>query len=478
MATQTGTTVTQGSAGQKKRITMPHTLVIILGLIVIATALTWIIPAGTFDRAKNAQGITVVNPTSFHYVESKSINPLLIPDYIVKGFKSTASLIFFTLICGAACEVVIASGALQSLVGKMSKKYASRGIIFIPLMTTLLALICTSQSIERFIGFAPIMVMITRAFGYDSIVGAAIMIFGGGIGFSTGTLNPSTTLLSQKIAELPLYSGIEYRFFSLFVFLIVSNVFLVRYANKIKAHPELSPMYELDLQYKAEENVDIDSFGELDTSKWLVLLGLVGTLIAIVIGGVKYKWGFDQNSAVFLVLAIISGIFARQTPNEIAKNFVNGAKRLVGIALIIGSARSVAGILTDGAILDTVAYALSQALSILPQAFRGIAMFISNIIINLFITSGSGQAALVMPIFTPLSDIVGITRQTAILSFNFGDGFCNYILPYSTTLMGIIGNSRVPYDCWMRFMWKMFAVWIVTGSALVFIAQMIHLGPM
>lgn len=467
-----------GTAKVKKKFKMPHTLVLMMVINLFAVLLTWLIPAGEFVRMQNAQGITVADPTSFHFTGANPINPLMIPTYIMSGSMGSASLLFFTLLSGAAFEVIISSGALQSLVGKLSNKIADREVIFIPVLTTMFALICTTISIEHFIAFAPVMAMITRAFGLDSIMGAAIMIFGGGIGFSTGTLNPNTTILSQKIAELPLYSGIEFRFLSMVIFLIVSNIYLIRYAKKIRKNPELSPVYELDQKYRMEENTDIDSFGELTVRKILVILSLVVALAMIVIGGVKLGWGVDENSAIFIGLAIVSGIFAGKGASEIANEMVAGARRMVGIAMIIGCARAVAGILSAGCVLDTVVYVLGQGLMMLPRFLQGIAMFWCNIIINFFISSGSGQAAVVMPIFVPMADMVGITRQTAVLAFNFGDGFCNYILPHGTTMMGIIGICGIAYGQWMKFMWKMFAIWVVTGSILVLIAQMIQLGPL
>lgn len=462
----------------KKPIKMPHTLVIIMGIIVVAVLLTWIIPAGEFVRTENAQGITVVEPGSFSFTENHGVNPIKIPTYIVSGFAGVASLIFFTLFCGAAFEVIVQSGALQSLVGKISKALSNKEALFIPVMTVMFALICTTQSIESFMGFAPVMVMITKALGFDSMVAAAILIFGGGIGFSTGTLNPNTTLISQEIAELPPYSGIGFRFFSMAVFLVVSNIFLIKYALKIKKNPQASYMYDLDQQYSADEKVDIDSFGGMNIRKILVILCLVVSLSIVVYGAVMLHWGLDQNSAVFIAMGVIAGILAGMAPDKIANTMVAGAKRMVGIALIIGTARAISGILTDGHVLDTVVYALSIALAVLPGPIQGIAMFLSNLLVNIFITSGSGQAAIVMPIFIPLADMMDITRQTAVVGFNFGDGFGNYVLPYSTTLMGIIGNCKVPYDRWMKFAWKMFIIWVVTGSVLVFIAQQIHLGPM
>jgi uncharacterized ion transporter superfamily protein YfcC len=151
---------------------------------------------------------------------------------------------------------------------------------------------------------------------------------------------------------------------------------------------------------------------------------------------------------------------------------------MIGAALIIGLARSVSSVLTAGTIMDTVIHGLALILGAIPKYLQGTFLYIANIIINMFITSGSGQAAAVMPIFTPLADMIGMTRQTSILAFNFGDGFCNYILPTSTALMGILGTSNIPYDRWMKFMWKLFLIWIVTGSVLMLGAQIINLGPM
>lgn len=456
---------------------MPHTLVIIFAITLVAVLLTWVIPAGEYVREANEQGITVVDPNSYHVIESAGVNPFRIPEFMVSGFKGAVSLICFTLICGGAFDVIVTSEAMQSLVGKIAKKLAKSEAIFIPVLTTMFALICTTQSIETFIGFAPVMVMIMMAFGFDSICAAAILIIGGGIGFSTGTLNPNTTAISQKIAEMPLYSGIGYRFVCMAVFLVFSNIYLIRYARKIRSTPSLSPMYELD-RLRPEVAVDVESFGGMTVRKWFVVASLVVTLALIVFGSVKLGWGMDDISASFIWMAIVAGLCAGFTPSQIGKCMVNGAKRVVSIALIIGSARAISGILSEGKVLDTVVYAMSRVLLVLPRGLRGIAMYIANIIINLFLTSGSGQAAVVMPIFIPMADMVGITRQTTILAFNFGDGFCNYILPYSTTTMGIIGACGVPYEKWMKFIGKLFLIWVAVGSLLVLCAQLFGYGPM
>lgn len=469
----------QPSEPQKKKMfKVPHSFVIILFIILFATLLTWVIPAGQFDRIENALGIKVVNPETFSIIEKSPVNPLKIPMYILDGFIKSADLFFLIILSGGAFNVITSSGALQAAVGKVAKKFSSKETIFIPILTLLFGLICTTQGVNMFIGFAPVTVMIARAMGFDSIVGAAIILLGGAVGFSTGTLNPSTTIIAQKLADLPLYSGIEYRAFSFVVYMVVTNIFLIRYAKSVRKNPQLSPMYDLDQLDTSLHNRDLDSFGEMNLRNWLVMGSLVGTLAVIVYGGVKLDWGLVESSAAFLWLGIIAGVFAGFGPSKIAGCYVDGAKKMVSAAMIIGLARAVPGVLSAGLIIDTIVFGLGNVLASLPFFIQGIAMYFADNIINVFITSGSGQAAATMPIIIPISDMVGLTRQTSVLAYNFGDGFSNYILPTSTALMGILGAANIPYDRWMKFMWKMFLIWFVTGSILVLIAQFINLGPM
>ena len=464
---------------KQKKASAPHTFVIIGVIILCAVFLTWIIPAGNFERVTNSAGLKVVNPASFQYVEATPVNPLKAPLFIIEGLVKSADLFILLLISGGAFFVITSSGALQAVVGKVAKRFYKQEAVFIPLLTLIFGLICTTQGVNMFIGFAPVTVMMARAMGFDSIVGVSIILLGGAVGFSTGTLNPSTTIVAQKLAELPLYSGIGFRAFSFTVYMIVTNIFLVRYAKQVRINPELSPMYDLDQNDALlNESKDLDSFGEVTTRGCLTMASLAVTLGVIVYGGIQLDWGLPESSAAFIFLGIVAGGFAGYNPSKIAKCFAEGAKKMVSAALIIGMARAVPSILTEGGIIDTIVYFLGNVLGATPVFLQGIVMYWVNNVINFAITSGSGQAAATMPIIIPLSDMVGISRQTAVLAFNFGDGFSNYILPTSTALMGILGAANVPYDRWMKFMWKLFLIWLIVGSVLVFIAQMIHLGPM
>ena len=463
--------------GNRKKFKMPHALVIMVIIIFIATVMTWIVPAGKYVRVENAQGVKVVAPNQFQWLERSAVGIQMIPYYIIQSLKSKSNLMYVTMFAGAAFHMIALSGALQVAVGAASRKFRNKVHLFIPVMTTLFAVICSTQAVNHFIAFAPIMVVIAMAFGLDSITGVAIILLGGAIGFSTAGLNINTAVLAQKICEVPLYSGLGFRAVCFVVFLVVTNLYLVRYVKTITKNPAASPMYELDLQ-REEKEADLSAFGRMDWRKTGVLISLVGSLVLLMYGNIKLGWDLEEEAALFLVLAVVIGFLLAMNPSKIASEIVNGCKSMLGAALLIGLAGAIAGVMSAGNITDTIVYGAGQLLSHMPRFLLGPAMFIANILVNMVIVSGSGQATAVMPIMAPLADLLGLTRQTAVLAFTFGDGFCNYVLPHSSALMGIIGAANVPYDRWMRFMWKLFLIWVVTGCALLSVAQMIHLGPM
>ncbi len=461
----------------KKAFKMPHTLVIIFVIILAAVVLTWLIPSGEYVRVEDAAtGKKLIDPSSFHLVESTPVPPCAIMDYVVTGFSKSIDLILVILFAGGAFHMVTESGALQASVAKVARRFSSRLYIFIPILTLVFTAIGTSQGVNLFIPFVPITLMLSYALGLDSIVGVGIILLGGAIGFSTGTLQINTTLVAQEIAGLQPYSGIGYRFVCLVVFYVITNAYLIRYAMKIQKDPQLSPMYELDQQNEMKNNADLDSFGTMTWRRWAILAVVVGALGLIVYGGLNLDWEMANFAAMFLWLTVIVGLLDKKGPSAIAKGLVVGCKTMLGAALIIGLARAIAAVLSAGGIIDTIVYAMAGVLNVVPSFLQAPVMFLLNIVINCFITSGSGQAAVVMPLFLPVADLVGMTRQTAILAFNFGDGFCNYVLPTSTALMGLIGAANVPYDKWMKFMWKLFLIWCVTGCVLVSIAQFIRLA--
>ena len=461
----------------KKKFVFPNTYVIIILMMIVAVLLTWIIPSGEFERVKDeVSKQSIIIPGTFKYIENNPISFLEIPVYIMKGLAKASDIVFLVIIVGGAFNIIIETGMFQSFAGRLTKVFSNKEVLIIPAFSTIFALACTTMGVNTFIGFAPIAVIIARSIGYDAIVGVSMVALGGAIGFSTGTFNPFTTGVAQSIAGLPIFSGVGYRFICLVVFLIVTNIYIIWYAKKVKANPEASVVYEMEQENKKVE-VSEKQHDKIEGRHYLVLLIVIACFVLLVYGSQNWKWKLQENAAMFLWMGMLSGFAYGFGPSKIAEEFTKGAKKLVYGALMIGMANGISLILADGKILDTTVQYLGGLLVVLPSHAQAAGMFLMQLLINGLITSGSGQAAATMPIMLPVADIIGMTKQTAVLAFNFGDGLSNYILPTSSALMGFIAMVGISYSNWMKFMWKLFLIWTVVGAVLVIVANSINYGP-
>ena len=461
----------------KKKFVFPNTYVIIILMMIVAVLLTWIIPSGEFERVKDeVSKQSIIIPGTFKYIENNPISLFKIPVYIMKGLAKASDIVFLVIIVGGAFNIIIETGMFQSFAGRLTKVFSNKEVLIIPAFSTIFALACTTMGVNTFIGFAPIAVIIARSIGYDAIVGVSMVALGGAIGFSTGTFNPFTTGVAQSLAGLPIFSGLGYRFVCLVVFLIVTNIYIIWYAKKIKANPESSVVYEMEQENKKIE-VSEKQHDKIEGRHYLVLLIVIACFVLLVYGSQNWKWKLQENAAMFIWMGVLSGFAYGFGPSKIAEEFTKGAKKLVYGALMIGMANGISLILTDGKILDTTVQYLGGLLVTLPSYLQAAGMFLMQLLINGLITSGSGQAAATMPIMLPVADIIGMTKQTAVLAFNFGDGLSNYILPTSSALMGFIAMVGISYSNWMKFMWKLFLIWTVVGAVLVIVANSINYGP-
>ena len=461
----------------KKKFVFPNTYVIIILMMIVAVLLTWIIPSGEFERVKDeVSKQSIIIPGTFKYIENNPISFLQIPVYIMKGLAKASDIVFLVIIVGGAFNIIIETGMFQSFAGRLTKVFSNKEVLIIPAFSTIFALACTTMGVNTFIGFAPIAVIIARSIGYDAIVGVSMVALGGAIGFSTGTFNPFTTGVAQSIAGLPIFSGVGYRFICLVAFLIVTNIYIIWYAKKVKANPEASVVYEMEQENKKVE-VSEKQHDKIEGRHYLVLLIVIACFVLLVYGSQNWKWKLQENAAMFLWMGVLSGFAYGFGPSKIAEEFTKGAKKLVYGALMIGMANGISLILADGKILDTTVQYLGGLLVVLPSHAQAAGMFLMQLLINGLITSGSGQAAATMPIMLPVADIIGITKQTTVLAFNFGDGLSNYILPTSSALMGFIAMVGISYSNWMKFMWKLFLIWTVVGTVLVIVANSINYGP-
>lgn len=447
---------------QKKKWKTLHTFVILVAIIIIAAIATYLIPAGEFTRFKDAAtGKTLVEAGSYHRIASNPLNPLLIPSAIYTGIVKSASTITFMLIIGGAFEVITSTGALTALCKKLSKTFSKHKYAVIPVFLTLFSIFgfTMGMSSEVMI-FVPIGITLALFLGLDKVTGTAMIALGAAVGFTAGILNPFNVGVAQDIAELQLFSGMAYRIVILVILLAATSAYIIIYAKKVAANPEKSVIYGIqeDTEYTFEDVSD-----SISKSQIAVLVIMAAGFGILIYGLSKKGWYFEEMSGLFIFMGIACGLVSGYGPSRIAKEFGNGAKGIVVGCLIIGIARTVEVILSDAKILDTIVYGIVNIVNVMPGSIKAVGMFICQSLINCVIVSGTGQAAVTMPLMVPVSDLVGISRQTAVLAFQLGDGFSNSVLPMSSSLMGYLAVSKIPYSKWLKFMMPLFLIWTALG---------------
>ncbi len=435
-----------------------NTLVMIFIVVVLVAITTWIVPGGEYSR-QIKDGKTLVVPNSFKYVQSnpQGIGSLLMSP--LKGFAQAATIVGFLFIIGGAFSVIQRTGAIMVSVQRMAFTFARKPHLeklFIPITMTIFSIAGSIfGSAEETLPFILIFIPLAYSMGYDSIVGTAIPFLGSAAGFAGSTLNPFTVGIAQSIAELPLYSGLEYRLVIWFISTVAMIAFIMVYAAKVKANPKISLMYEFDLERKKSLHLDNKIDSNFTINHKLVLISFGISMIVLVVGILGYKWYITELGALFLALGIISGLVGKLSLNEMTDSFKDGAKDMVGVALIIGCARAILVLAQEGKIMDTMLFSLSGVIMDLHPILASQAMFVMQAVLNFFVHSASGQAMLTMPVMAPLADVIGVSRQIAVLAFQFGEGWINPILPTSGVTMGVLGLAGIPWEKWFKWMLPM-----------------------
>ncbi len=454
---------------------IPHTFVIVFALIVLSAILTWVVPAGEYTRVVEG-GREVVLNDSFHRVDAAP-QTWQIFSALFNGFVDKADIIVFILMVGGAFWILNNSHAID--VGVMAflrrvqrlsryKFIGKLGVnnIIITLVMLLFSLFGAVFGMsEETIAFVVVFIPLAISMGYDSIVGVCMCYVAAHIGFAGAMLNPFTIGIAQGIADLPLFSGLEYRFFCWVILTIIGIAFVLWYAARVKAKPERSPVYKLD-DYWRQRQQDT-SQTTLTTSHILILILLLLTIVALVVGVLAWGWYITEISALFLAMGILAGIIDRQHADDIAKLFLAGCKDILSAALVVGLASGIIFILRDGRIMDTLLYALSRSLAHTGEVTSLAVMYVFQTALNIVMPSGSAKAALTMPIMTQFADLIGVSRQTTVLAFQFGDGFTNMLTPTSGVLIGVLGIARIPYGTWLKWVWKFILGLIVVGFLLM-----------
>ena len=462
----------------KKKFAVPHTYILLLALILIFSVLSYIIPAGVYDMVtittENGSEQTVVDADTFHYVESTPVNLMQFLTAVPRGLQESAQIIFFIFVVGGSMAVLQETRAIEAGMGRMIRALKDRAIIIIPIVMFLFS-ICGSVvgMAEETIPFIPIFVSLCIAMGYDSLTGTAIVFCGAAAGFSGAFINPFTVQVAQGIAEVPLLSGMGFRIVMYAAFTLLTIIMVMRYAMKIKKKPEASLMYEEDK--KRDDIIDLDALPAFGGREKAILIVFLLMVILLVYGVVEYGWYMDEIAALFLAMSFIVALIHGMGMNHYAVVLGRGMADIASGALVVGFARGILVVMTDGNILHSILHWAASLLEGLPSTLTAFGMYIFQCLLSFIVPSGSGMAAVSMPIMAPLSDLVDITRQTAVVAFQLGDGISNILTPTSGYFMAGLALAKIPWAKWAKWFLPIVGAQYVLGAIFVIAAQVMKL---
>ncbi|NBC25666.1 MAG: TIGR00366 family protein [Bacteroidetes bacterium] len=447
---------------------LPHTLVLMFGLMVVSLVLTWVVPSGEFERTVTETGRDVVEAGTFTEVDEKEyLSPLSLLTVVPRALADAQGIIFFILIIGGSIKVIRDTGSIDALLGRIVQRFGSRPAWLIFLMMFAFAAASATLGIaEEYVPFAIILVSLCAALRLDAITAIGTLVVGYGIGYGIAFMNPFTLVIAQEISGLQPLSGMWFRLSIAPVFLTIGFHHVWSYARRVQEDPANSYMVGV----KEKQIDDANDYPAMTTRRKVVLAATGLALIGLVVGIKEAGWYLTELGAMFVGLAIVVGFLSGKGASDTATLFSKGAAELTGTALLIGFARAIALLMEDGLILDTVVNALATPLSYVGAEFSAVGMLFIQSILNFFIPSGSGQAFVTMPLMAPIGDLVGVSRQVAVLAYQFGDGLMNMIVPTNAVLMGILGLAGIPYAKWFRFVWPVILKLLAAASVAMVLA--------
>lgn len=458
---------------EKKGFHVPHQLIIMIIIAAIATLATYIVPAGTYETIE-INGRKAIDAASFHYIEQTPVSVWKALLALPGGFSKQVSIIAMITMIAGAMGVINETKCFDASIGKLVTKYKHNLYLIIPLLLGVFAILGAMGINTPIIAFVPLALILGYNLGGDALVGVSIALMGMICGLGGGAFCTSSTAVAQGLVGLEIFSGWQLRVCATVVLWAVGSVFLIRYTKKVQSDPTKSILYGAEgLTAKPEG----EETPELTPRR-------IGALIAFIVGfvcivyGATHGWSTaDAIPAVFMLTAVACGLISGFSPDKIAKEFVNGAKTMAGPALVVAFATGINTILSQGNIVHTIVHALASLFANGSTYFSAIGMYISNLLINMVLCSSSSQATTVIPIFSGVGDVLGLTQQCVVQTFNFGDAFTNLVTPVSSVLMGCLGSAGVSWDRWLKFAWKWLLAFIAIGGIFVLIGVGINYGP-
>ncbi len=464
---------------KKKKFQMKalNPMVLLAIIIVLCAIATYLIPAGQYDRVLDpATEREVVDPSTFHYVDQNPVGIFALFMSVTLGLQRASYVIFFLFIIGGMFQIMEATGAIHNGMTLVVKKMAGKELLMIPVCMMVFG--CGSAfagNFEEFLAFVPLVLAVCLAMGFDSLTAIGIIFCSAASGYAGAMTNAFTVGVAQGIAGLPMFSGIGFRAVVFLALMAVSITYVTLYARKVKKNPEASLVYEFDKNQKS--TIDLTKEVILTGRQKLVLLTLLGVMIAMVIGIIKFGFYIDELAALFLIGGIIAGIVGGLSAGQIADEFLKGCGNLLFAGLMIGLCNAAIIIMEDANIMDTVIHALAGLLNGLPPTLSACGMFVVQDIFNVLVPSGSGQAAITMPLMAPLADLIGVSRQTSVLAFQLGDAFTNVMAPTGGELLAACAMAKIPWGKWAKWLVPLFVLWWVVAFISLIVAVHIGYGP-
>lgn len=452
-----------------------NAFVLLFFVIVLCIIASYIVTPGVFER-QVINGRTIVVANSYHNIPREILSPLAIFKAIPYGIMGASNMVVLILLVGGSIEIYNKSGTINVGINKLVNTVGTKGG---PLVITLLFIVFAILGgflgwIEVCIPFAPLVIPILLALGYDTIVAVSVLVLGLMVGFMVGPTNIYTVGIAHQISQLPIFSGLALRLIIYFIYIPITLIYILMYANKIRKNPEKSYMKDIDT---SDLNVNISKNEKFTTAHKisLILLGL--TFVISVFGMLKLKWNIIDMTAVFILSGIIAGLINKMSASDIADSFLVGCKGAFNGAMIVGVARGVQWALEQGKIIDPIIYGMSKMLSGLPSVATAIAVFLVVSLLNGLVPSGSGKAMALMPILMPLSELIGLTRQTMILAYQFGDGLSNIIWFTYGGLLLFLSYGKIPLSKWYKFVMPLIIILTILSAIFLTIAVKIGYGP-
>lgn len=465
---------------KKKKFSMPSAYTILFAIIVVVAILTWIVPAGQYDMTE-LNGKEVPMPGTYQQVENTPQGIFDIITSPAKGFADAVDVALFILIIGGFLGVVMKTGAIDAGIAEVTNRLKGKEKMMIPVLMILFGIGGTSYGMaEETIAFYPLLIPVFVAAGYDTITAVAVILLGAGVGVLGSTVNPFATGIASGFAGVSLGQGIVLRLLILVVGMAAAIFYVMRYAEKVRKDPTKSLTYatrEADIKHFGNQQ-EGTTFPEL-TGKRKLILGLFALTFVIMIYGVipfedmgitaipTLWWWFTELASLFLIMSIVIGLVAGLNEKELIGGFVDGARDLLGVALIVGLSRGITVVMNAGNMTATVLNLGEQTLASTGSIAFTILTYIFYIPMSFLIPSTSGLATLSMPIMAPLGDFAGVTRDVVITAYQSASGIMNLVTPTSAVVMGGLAIGRVPYEKWLKFVGKFLVImFIITAIAL------------